>query len=429
MTFVMEFLIKALIKDYITSEVVAQAIDIVFIVIFSVAFMVDLGRSKKIKELSVPLYLGYSMRLFFLFWDLYGRSIFTLPNSGADSEAFYNNVVCYTQMGFFSQKSYFAMLMGTMGSVIGSSRLYLQYIIMLFSIVALLLFALMLEKIDISSKIRYYVCLIVCLLPNLAILSSLFLRESLCSMFIIISIYTFYDWMSGKSGLCLVFSFVAALSASAFHSGCIAIPAGYIGVIMLYDRQNQLFRFKIGHLIGVILIMLIMAFLFEHYSDSLFYKFSSIEDISDIATGKSRGGSSYAQYVGDSKNLISMIVFTPLRMIFFLFSPMPWMIRGISDIIAFFFSSLFYLTVVWCDIKYICSKTLKNRTLVIVLSIIVACTVVVFSWGTANSGTACRHRDKIAIIFGLIMALTYKPKKTEYQISIRSLKSENSDSL
>ena len=410
MTFVMEFLIKALIKDYITSEVVAQAIDIVFVVIFSVAFMVDLGRSKKIKELSVPLYLGYSLRLFFLFWDLYGRSIFTLPNSGADSEAFYNNVVCYTQMGFFSQNSNFAMLMGTMGSVIGSSRLYLQYIIMLFSIVALLLFALMLEKIDISSKIRYYVCLIVCLLPNLAILSSLFLRESLCSMFIIISIYTFYDWMSGKSGLCLVFSFVAALSASAFHSGCIAITAGYIGVIMLYDRQNQLFRFKIGHLISVILIMLIMAFLFEHYSDSLFYKFSSIEDISDIATGKSRGGSSYAQYVGDSKNLINMIIFTPLRMIFFLFSPFPWQWRGLSDIIAFVFSSSFFLYTAYCDIRFLKSGEKKNRTLVIALTIVAVCTAFVFAWGVTTSGTACRHRDKMVIIWGLILALTYVPK-------------------
>ena len=416
MTFVMEFLIKALIKDYITSEVVAQAIDIVFVVIFSVAFMVDLGRSKKIKELSVPLYLGYSMRLFFLFWDLYGRSIFTLPNSGADSEAFYNNVVCYTQMGYFGRKSNFATLMGTVGSVIGASRLYLQFIIMLFSIVALLLFALMLEKIDISSKIRYYVCLIVCLLPNLAILSSLFLRESLCSMFIIISIYTFYDWLSGKSGLCLVFSLAAALSASAFHSGCIAVVAGYVGVIMLYDRLNQLFRFKIGHLISVALIMIIMAFLFTNYSDSLFYKFSSIEDISDIATGKSRGGSSYAQYVGNSSNPLNMIIYTPLRIVFFLFSPFPWQWRGLGDIIAFVFSSLFFLYTAYCDIRFLRSGEKKNRTLVIALTIVAVCTAFVFAWGVSNSGTACRHRDKMTIIWGLILALTYMPNRKPHQL-------------
>lgn len=43
------------------------------------------------------------------------------------------------------------------------------------------------------------------------------------------------------------------------------------------------------------------------------------------------------------------------------------------------------------------------------------CTVFVFAWGVSNTGTACRHRDKMTIIWGLILALTYSPTKYNYK--------------
>ena len=137
---------------------------------------------------------------------------------------------------------------------------------------------------------------------------------------------------------------------------------------------------------------------------------NNIDEISDIATGNGLGGSSYARYVGNSSNPLNMIIYTPLRIVFFLFSPFPWQWRGLSDIIAFVFSSLFFLYTAWCNIRFLRSGEKKNRTLVIALTIVAVCTAFVFAWGVSNTGTACRHRDKMAIIWGFVLALTYHTK-------------------
>ena len=246
-----------------------------------------------------------------------------------------------------------------------------ETILLLFSILSLILVCSLLQEVEIDNHVRNTVCMLVCLLPNLAILSSIFLRESIVAMFITISFYLFYKWMNGKGNIFFIFSFVSAFYASYFHSGSAAVAIGYIAVVLLYDRGSKTFRFR----------------------------------------GKNLGGSSYAQYVGNSSNPISMILFTPLRIVFFLFSPFPWQWRGLSDIIAFFFSSLFFLYTAWCDIRFLKSGEKKNRTLVIALTIVASCTAFVFAWGVSNTGTACRHRDKMTIIWGLILALTMNNPK------------------
>ena len=72
---------------------------------------------------------------------------------------------------------------------------------------------------------------------------------------------------------------------------------------------------------------------------------------------------------------------------------------------------MFFLYVAWSDIRFLRSKEKKNRTLVIALTIVAVCTVFVFAWGVSNTGTACRHRDKITIIWGLLLALVYVPNR------------------
>ena len=412
-TLAVELVIKAFLNELTLGSGKTEAIDIAFIALFSLAFMYDIGRSKKLKQLSVPLFTGYIWRLLLLFWDIYGRDYYFLPNSGADSEMFYHTSCIYSVSGYVegSRGGLFSKVMSIIFRYIGTSRLYGQFIIVLFSVVSLVLFALLLKKIDIPDKTRYYICLIVVLLPNLAILSSIFLRESITAMFITISFYLFYKWLNGKNIIYFVIAFISAFCASAFHSGSAAVAVGYVGIILLYDRQSKTFRFKMKNLIPTIVLLIILSYLYVNYADSLFGKMSNVETISDVADDEIRGNSSYARYVGNSNNLFNMVIYTPLRLLFFIGSPFPWQWRGLSDIIAFCFSSLFYMYTILCDIRFLRSGEKKNRTLVIALSIIAFSALFVFGWGVANTGTAIRHRDKMTIIWGLLLALTYRPKK------------------
>lgn len=68
--------------------------------------------------------------------------------------------------------------------------------------------------------------------------------------------------------------------------------------------------------------------------------------------------------------------------------------------------ALCIISVFFCyTIKYFKKGNSENRILVIALSIIILSTFFVFGGGVANAGTACRHRDKLVIVCGILLAL------------------------
>ena len=404
-TLSIEFLVKAFIKDFIVDDA-TELIDIFFIALFSCSFVFDISHSKKIGGLSFPLFAGYLFRVFLLFWDIYGKSIYVLPNSGFDSEGFYQRALVVMQSGFIEGKT-FPNLMGMIFLCIGSSRLYGQFIVALFSVVSLTILAIILSELDISHKAKYRILTIVSLLPNLAILSSIFLRESVISMCLTISFYCFYKWLNNTGIHNIVLAFVFAFFASMFHSGTIAVAFGYIAVVLLFDKHSRVFRASVKNIIPTVLLLLIMYFLYTNYSNAFFDRMENINSISDIAEETVRGDTSYVQYVGNSNTLFNMFVFTIPRIFFFISSPLPFQWRGISDIIAFCFSSVYYILILIFTVNYFRKGANKNKTMVIALAIVIFITLFVFGWGVANAGTACRHRDKIAIICGVLLSLVY----------------------
>lgn len=134
---------------------------------------------------------------------------------------------------------------------------------------------------------------------------------------------------------------------------------------------------------------------------------NNINSIGDIGSTNSEGGSSYAAYVGDSSSIINMVIFTIPRIVYFLFSPFPWQWRGLGDIIAFVFSSLFYLLVLKNAIVCMKKDKSSNKNYAIVIFIVALCTAFVFSWGVTNTGTATRHRDKMIVVYAVLYSLSH----------------------
>ena len=95
---------------------------------------------------------------------------------------------------------------------------------------------------------------------------------------------------------------------------------------------------------------------------------------------------------------------TPLRILYFLFAPFPWLIRTVQDVIGFFDVVLCTVLFYYC---YQGAKRLWSGKKHIVLSalMIAASLVVMFAWGTTNYGTAWRHRQKIAPFVIVIAAV------------------------
>ena len=224
-------------------------------------------------------------------------------------------------------------------------------------------------------------------------------------MFLSIALYFFVIWWTTGNDLSFWFAIVSCFCGAWFHSGAASVAVGMIAARVLSDRRKQTLRFKLSSLIPAILFLLVFVFLYTRYADSLFDKMESIESIEDIANTSDEGGSTYAQYVGNSSNPVVMLLFTPLRMAFFQFSPFFFQIRGLTDIIAMVFDSFFYLYVFFATLPYLRRKHLPYRTLIILFLVLGLASAFVFGWGVSNTGTALRHRNKMISIFMIQLAL------------------------
>lgn len=407
------FVELSLLALFNTSVPVAELSDtwvIVVILIFSVAYIFAIDKSKKMQSVKLPLLCGYILRIFLVFWSHYGRKIFILPWDDKDASGFYNNSVRYAQGQEIKYGVPFTTIMGRIFSFTGISKLLGQFLIALYSMVAIHMAALILEKVGVSEKAKQRSIYILCLLPHFAIMSQAFMRESLIIMCMALSAYCFVQWFYEKNELYFVAAFALVFCGAAFHAGVVGLAVGYIVIRVIYDGKREKMNLSMKGILFALLFLMVFVFLYNNYSDTLFGKVRGVEDISDIAQSYQNGGSDYSAYVGNSNNPLNLVIYTPIRMAYFLFSPFPWQWRGLEDIIAFCFSSMFYMWVVIQAIRRLRDMDKMKRSLVIALLILVFCAAFVFAWGVSNTGTAIRHRDKMVVLYAVLYGLATEKK-------------------
>lgn len=405
----MELAILALLK-WAGVEARPAALSAVLILVFSVSFYATL-QNKKYDNVRWAIFFGYLFRVLLLFFDLYGREIYSLPNSGADSEWFYECAIRYAHSENAGYITSFSRLMGTFFRFFGDSRLFGQFIVMLFSIVSIFCAAKIFELLNVDKAKTTKAMWVLCLLPNFAILSSIFLRESLIAMFISISLVAYAKWAKGKGELHFAFAIACVFAGAYYHSGAIAAAVGYLLSRIVYNKRTGKLKLTFGNIFVTALLLLASIYVLNRYGDKFLGKFTRLENVDDIADTTVSGDTSYVRYVGNSNTPLNMVIYTIPRIVFFLLSPMPWMWRGISDIIAFCFSSCFYLWTICSFISFLRRGEQENRALVITLFIVAMCAAFVFGWGVANAGTACRHRDKMEVVWAVLLGLTTRVRK------------------
>lgn len=400
------FLGVANLAGFKVSELIVSS----FIALFVFAFAFDMRSSRQHRAIATPITLGLLFRVFLLYFDLYGQNIYQLPNSGLDSRGFYRSAVMQAQ-GYVSSEGNFVTLMSWLVRIFGRTRLFLQFVIVLFSIVAILYVDKSLICLEISDKNRKRIAWLIGLLPNFAILSSIFLRESLVTMFIAIGVYYFVRWWTTGRELDFWFGIAACIGGTLFHDGAISVAVGMVAARVLSNRKTQRLQINVRSVLPALLFLVLFAYLFTNYADSMFGKMENVESIEEIANTSELGGSSYSQYVGNSSNPLVMLLFTPLRMIFFQFSPFFFQIRGLSDIIAMVFDSFFYLYVFLATLPYLRKRRRPYRTLILLFLVLGLASAFVFGWGVSNTGTALRHRNKMISIFMIQLALILESRQ------------------
>lgn len=284
------------------------------------------------------------------------------------------------------------------------SAMVFEVLNILFSLLINLNLYEILKKLKINKSLLILMIGISALSPISLIYRTGILREATIILFISYSLKNFIFYCIDKDNIAIIKSFVFIGVGAIFHSGAIFIAGGYM-IALSGGKKNQ----KIYQLL--ILIIGILGFIL--FKDSLLEKVGG-GDIDAIVrannyTSLKMASSGYLQSI-TTESLTQIVVYLPLFIFYFLFSPTPDMFRGVIDIISFLLNSSIYIYLILGSLYYL--RNLK-RSLKPVEKKILKClflsaifTIAVFSIGTRNAGTAIRHRDKIVplliVIFSII---------------------------
>ncbi len=349
------------------------------------------------------LFWGLALRISTI---LMGHFIITLPDSGGDAETFEIQAWLWAQNGFFealghfpgADSSFISWLISILYSLTGRNVLLAQSISLFFGMGTILIGWLITKQLfgDRAAKKAGY---ILAFFPTLILYSSLTLREAYVWFFLLLAIYGVVGWVRSGQIKSISLAMIGFTGSTFFH-GAMAIGGITFLIIIFWKSIKKV----CAHLtIGRLNLRYFSLIVFSGIFFTLFIsnkisfdklgtlnKALSFENIKERIINSTRDRASYPEWTVPN-NYVEMIYKTPIRVIYFMFSPFPWNIK-IKEHIIGFIDGLLYATLViliWKNRRQIWADPASKIILIILLSYIF-----VFGLMIGNFGTGIRHRAK-----------------------------------
>lgn len=413
-------------ENEITSVPVALLAINVVVVCFGISMSIKNKDKKEEGNIKMILFASFFVRILVLLWDVYCRHIFILPNSEGDAEWYHKIGVSYafgTRIDTVDYTKY-SYWVGQLYKIIGVQKLTAQFINVFLAMCSIVIIYKILCMFDIDKKTRKITILVVSFLPNLMMITTFFLQESIISFFIISSLYMFTKWWFDGNPANIVFAVALSAVAAVLHMGGITIGIGILLMLVMVNNKDRTIQTTPLKLFMVVIMAFAVLLVLSTFGEDLLGKLGgdiSAENILSESNKREEGSGAYVIGIQGLPPAVDLIVNTPIRMFYFVFSPLPWTWRGLSDIVAFLGSTIFYIYVVYIAVKAF--KTKPNKTLLgdnigsylIVLTVIVLIASVMFGWGVSNSGSVLRHREKFTyicvVMFAISKEIIYRAEK------------------
>lgn len=386
--FILEILITYMLKDHF---VLGAGYGMLMLFAGIIAISLYLYRTLQ-KEWLLLIFIGFAIRIFVLFIDLYIPSI-PIFSSGGDTEYFHEvslliaNGVLPLQDG---STNYVPFLSGIY-YMIGDQRPFAQFLNVAFWVFTAVYLLKSLIYLEIDKKLIFTAMLIFTMMPNSIFMSSILLRESIIILLITISLYHFVRWFADGTFINYGVSILLALGAMMFHSGMIGFVIAYILAFIFVTKKGTE---KVTQNVLFLLFLMVIMSLVLYNSDLFLSKFIDSEGtaISTLEIS-GRGGSMYLSSLNGLTGILALLV-APLKMFYFLFSPIPLDWRGIADVASFLLDSTIYIFLIGATIYGLMKSDMSLRNKLFLL-LFLGITILVYSYGTQSAGTAMRHRNKI----------------------------------
>lgn len=267
------------------------------------------------------------------------------------------------------------------------------------------------------------------LFPTSILFSSIVMREIYIVFFLTYALIHCIDFLKKKRLINFLKLSVGFIFAALFHG---PIFIGYLlflsyTFIKILIENNFFIHFKKSKIYSLLvlplLLMPLITYLLGYYSipklgkvdNFVFFK----EDITNInaeykfgdiiiwkikrATASTNNNELGAQFPSWTKpnNILELIYLSPIRLIYFIYSPFPWDIKRLNHLIGAL-DAFFYIYLTFCIIKNY--KKLSRNPYLVFLAIILLGYLLIYSYGVGNFGTGIRHRFKFIIILLAIAA-------------------------
>lgn len=361
---------------------------------------------------------AYLVRVFLLYFNVLTNNFVDTFFKNVDYITFLDVAHDYYNGDFSFIWTNYPRILYLQYQLFGENEYIVRLINVFLSILAIMVVCKILEYLKLRDKIASWIVWIVCFLPYPCIGSIFILREPMYIFFCTLSLYYFLKYIDKKNLIDFMLAILLAFIPIYLHSGHIVVLMAYFTIYVLYGKDNKAsilnLRLLIGACVGLLGVLLIVkGFGGDYLKIGTNGILGGIQTIFKKAF-KNGGGSFYLKWMQAPDSLLAVGLYTPIRIIYFLISPLPMDFRGIVDVIAFVGDSSIHLIALVCFFVYCFGREKKNKVewiFVLTIFLIMIFTASVFGWGTFTTGTAIRHREFMLYMECILIAIFFNNGK------------------
>lgn len=391
-----------------------------------IAYLLIITNKKMGKTYKAIIIISLTIRIAMVFVDQY---VYSLPNSDKHGDAGgYNRTALeisddLTLLKLENKEVYgglYSKIVGILYFLTGNQRLFVQSINCYLGIFSVIYVGKVLSMLtSINEKTKKMIFGITAFFPQGIMLSAILHREALIALLITLSMYFCVKSLYKNNDIEKILSCALVLIASMFHAGVIVLIAGYILIYSFFNMKYKIVSKSITRKFVFLILCGALLVGYVKFGDVIAGKLTNLDSETLVNTmERSRGGSAYLTNIKIT-GINSMILYSIPKAIYFMFSPMPWNWRSVTDIMTFVSDSCIYLYFIYNILKLFFKmkkdNNMKKYMLFLLIGIFGA--IITFGIGTYTAGAAMRHRHKLFYIIVITYSLLLNYRKKEDDVN------------
>jgi len=396
-------------------------------IILLAALLIQLNTSED-SRLKKVLYIAFIARLLVMVFDVYiysGLPYLTAADAGGfhrRAVMFYNTYTIQELLSppYPSGSGLYSYMMAIFYSIFGTANNSIIRAINILAGVFTVYNIYHISNMMWGRKIALQNAMILALFPLVIVYAQNPIRESFVVYFMTLGFMSYVSWYKYKKPHHLIFIILGFSLSTALHMGALMALLALV-VYNIWVMANSMLKGKISMLIHTFFAVSVVA-AGLYYMNTTGWGLGTlggegalsefgVEELIEERGGDRRAGRAAYLKGMTAGNPVDVVWQTPIRAIFFLFSPFPWMMSSVWDLVGLF-DALLYILIFWGIYKsfpLIKADPVKLSVLFMLFGMIIA-----FAWGVTNFGTGLRHRAKLVPIAICLAPHLYPLRKVVY---------------